>query len=129
MVLKSLGGKVSKKYSPAIRQFSLLLHFFVPQYVWKQFNTVLSHTHILGKWYSRVDINPDFINEFLKSLILKTTHSKIPIYCSLIFDEMAIRQHFEFCGTKCYGRVNFGNNLDSDSLDYTKQCLVLCWYL
>ncbi|KAE9522390.1 hypothetical protein AGLY_017221 [Aphis glycines] len=97
---KSLGKKVPKKYSPAIRQFALSLHFFSPkayQYVRKQFNTVLPHTRTLGKWYSHVDANPGLTNEALKSLTLKATHSKTPIYCSLMFDEMAIRQYLEFC--------------------------------
>jgi hypothetical protein len=50
-------------------------------------------------------------------------HYKIPIYCSLMFDKTAIR-HLEFCSTKYYDRVDFGNNLDSDFLDLAKQCLV-----
>jgi len=100
---------VPKKYSLAIRQFALSLHFFSPkayQYVRKQFITVLPHTRTLRKWYSHVDANPGFTNEALKSLTLKATHSKTPIYCSIMFGEMAIRQHLEFCGIKYYGTVD-----------------------
>lgn len=124
---KNLGKKVPKKFSPAIRQFALSLHFFSPkayQYVRKQFNTVLPHTRTLGKWYSHVDADPGFTEEALKSLTLKASHTRNPIYCSLMLDEMAIRQHLEFSGTKYYGRIDFGHGLDSDSLDIAKDCLV-----
>lgn len=122
---KNLGKKVPKKFRPSIRQFALSLHFFSPkayQYVRKQFNTVLPHTRTLSKWYSHVDANPGFTSEAFKSLTLKATHSRAPIYCSLMLDEMAIRQHLEFSGTKYFGRVDFGNGLDSDSLDLAEEC-------
>jgi len=41
-----------------------------------------------------------------------------------MLDEMVIRQHLEFSGTKYFGRVDFGNGLGSDSLDLAKECLV-----
>lgn len=124
---KNLGKKVPKKCSPSIRKFALSLHFFSPkayQYVRNQFNTVLPHPRTLGKWYSSIDAEPGFTNEALKSLTLKVTNSNHPIYCSLMLDEMAIRQHLEFSGSKYYGRVDIGNGLDNENLVLAKDCLV-----
>jgi len=39
-------------------------------------------------------------------------------------NEMAIRQHLEFDGTRYYGRVDMGNYMDNDSLNTAKQCFV-----
>jgi len=96
---KNLGQKVSKKYSPEVRQFALSLHFFSVKayvYVRKQFNTILPHPRTLSKWYSHVNADLGFTKEALKSLSLKVKHSTSPIYCSLMMDEMAIRQNIEF---------------------------------
>lgn len=90
----------------------------------KQFNTVLPHPRTLGKWYSSIDAEPGFTNEALKSLTLKVTNSNHPIYCSLMLDEMAIRQHLEFSGSKYSGRVDIGNGLDNENLVLAKDCLV-----
>lgn len=38
----------------------------------------------------------------------------MPLYCSLMMDEMAIRQHLEYDGTTYYGPVDLGNGLNSD---------------
>lgn len=103
------------------------MHLFSPkayQFVREQFNTVLPHPHTLSKWYCKVDAEPGFTNESLKSLTLKVTHLNYPIYCSLMFDQMTIRQHFEFSGTKYYGGVNIGSELDNNALALAKDCLV-----
>lgn len=41
-----------------------------------------------------------------------------------MLDEMAIRQHLEFSGSKYYGRVDIGNGLDNENLVLAKDCLV-----
>lgn len=75
---KNLGKRVPKKFSPAIRQFTLSMHFFSPnayQFVSKQFNTILPHPCTLGKWCCKVDAEPGFTDEALKSLnTLKLFH-------------------------------------------------------
>lgn len=67
---------------------------------------------------------PGFIDEALKTLTLKTKYSGRTIFCNLVIDEMAIRQHLEFDGKTYYGRVDLGNGLESDSLEMAKECLV-----
>lgn len=126
---KNLGKKVSKKYCSSVRQFALSLHFFSAKayaYVRQQFNTILPHPRTLSKWYSNIDADPGFTEEALKYLTLKVKHSSHPIYCSLMMDEMAIRQHLEYDGVKYYGRIDMGNGFTSnDNLDIAKECFVL----
>jgi len=57
-------------------------------------------------------------------LTLKVYNSPQPILLTLSMDEMTIRQHLEFDGTRYYGRVDMGNDMDNDSLNTAKQCLV-----
>lgn len=124
---KNLGLSIKGKYSPLVRQLALSLHFYSSrayEFVRKEFNTVLPHSRTLSKWYAHIDANPSFTKESLKMLSLKQKNSNYPIICSLMMDEMSIRQHLEYDGTSYYGRVDLGNNLNTDSLEMAKECLV-----
>lgn len=126
---KNLGKKIPKRYSPAVRQFALSLHFFsgkAYEYVRDQFNTILPHPRTLSKWYSHFNAEPGFTMESLKLLELKVRNSSDPVFCALIMDEMAIRQHLEYDRTtgKYYGRVDMGSGIDNDSIAVAKECLV-----
>jgi len=107
----------------------LSLHFFsgkAYEYVRDQFNTILPHPRTLSKWYSHFNAKPGFTMESLKLLELKVRNSSYPVFCALIMDEMAIRQHLEYDGETYhgYGRVNMGSGIDNDSLAVAKECLV-----
>lgn len=124
---KNAGKPLPRKYSPALRQFALSLHFFSVKayaYVRKEFSTILPHPRTLSKWYSHMHAEPGFTHEALKTLSLKVKHSAYPVYCSLMVDEMAIRQHLEYDGNKYYGQVNLGNGMNNDCLDIAKECFV-----
>ncbi|KAL4083277.1 hypothetical protein QTP88_028607 [Uroleucon formosanum] len=126
---KNLGKKIPKKYSPAVRQFPLSLHFFSEkayEYLRDQFNTILPHPRTLNKWYIYFNAEPGFTMESLKLLELKVRNSSDPVFCALIMDEMAIRQHLEYDRStgKYYGRVDMGSEIDNDSLAVAKECLV-----
>ncbi|KAL4153784.1 hypothetical protein QTP88_001617 [Uroleucon formosanum] len=125
---KNLGKIIPKKYSPAVRQFALSLHFFsgkAYEYVRDQFNTILPHSHTLSKWYSHFNAKPGFTMESLKLLELKVRNSSDPVFCALIMDEMAIRQNLEYDrSTGKYCRVDMGSGIDNDSLAVAKECLV-----
>lgn len=124
---KNTNHKIPKKYSPAVRQFALSLHLFSAKaynYVRKQFNTILPHARTLSKWYSHVDAKPGFTSEAIKTLALKVKFSETPVVCSLMLDEMAIRQHIEFDGKNYYGGVDLGTGIDNDNLEKAKECLV-----
>ena len=126
---KNLGKKIPKKYSPALRQFALSLHFFsgkAYEYVRDQFNTILPHPRTLSKWYSHLNAEPGFTMESFKLLELKVKNSSDPVFGALMMDEMAIRQHLEYDRStgKYYGRVVMGSRIDNDSLTIAKECLV-----
>jgi len=84
----------------------------------------LTQSCLTVECYRNVNAEPGFTEESLKILTLKVKNSYHPISLSLSMDEMAIRQHMEFDGTRCYGRVDMGTNMDNDSLMTAKQCLV-----
>lgn len=47
------------------------------------------------------------------------------LYCSLVLDEMSIRQHVEWDGKKYWGHVDMGTNLtDADTLPVAREALV-----
>lgn len=125
---KNKGKAVSRKYSLELRKFALTLHFYLPKaykFVRNEFNSILPHSRTLGKWYSKIDANPGFTQESLNMLTLKVNNSDKPIYCALMIDEVAIRQHVEWDGIKYYGYVNIGGNTQSDSMEVATECFVL----
>lgn len=124
---KNNGKAISRKYSLKLRRFALTLHFYSPkayEFVRNEFNTVLPHSRTLGKWYSHVGADPGFTQESLNMLTLKAKNSDKPIYCALMIDEVAIRQHVEWDGLKYHGYVNIGGAIESDSMEVATECLV-----
>ena len=125
---KSSSRSLPVKYSPELRTFALTLHFYSPKaysYVRKKVNLCLPHPRTLGKWYQHVDGRPGFTKEAINALRLKNseaTASGKNILCSLLMDEMAIRQHTEFDGQRHYGFVDMGVELkQSDKLALAKE--------
>jgi len=54
---KSLGEKVPKKYSPAIRQFALSLHFFSPKKLTNMLeNNLIQFYHIHALWENGIHV-------------------------------------------------------------------------
>lgn len=108
---RSTGRSVLKQYSDEIKKFALTLYFFSPKaynYVRERFHNCLPHSKTLAKWYSVVDAEPGITKETLIILENKCKLSEKKYVCSLVFDEMAVREKIEFCGSKYYGFVDFG---------------------
>lgn len=111
-----------RKYSPSLRKFSLCLHFISPRayiYVRKTFNTCLPHPSTLRSWYKGIDGSPGFTAESLHCIKLLASRDEIngkTLFCALSMDEMAIRKHIQWDGKKCVGFVNFGEELEGDSV-------------
>lgn len=129
-IAKSKGLPLTRKYSEEIRKFALTLHFLSPKaynFVRNTYNTYLPHTRTLCKWYEHIDCETGFTKEAFDLLKQKVADSPHPVVCSLIFDEMAIRKSLTWDpkAQKCYGRVDYGHNLDSDSVDEANQSLVI----
>ena len=122
-------SSVPVRYSPELRAFALTLHFYSPRaykYVRKMFNTCLPYSKTISNWYKNVDGKPGFTQSAFALLeskvqLAKTTGNLVP--CSLVMDEMAIRQHVEWDGTKHHGHVDLGTEMDDDSLPVAKEAL------
>ncbi|XP_045781588.1 uncharacterized protein LOC123878461 [Maniola jurtina] len=117
----------SKKYSPSLRAFALTLHFYSPKayaYVRDTFNTCLPHPSTIRKWYSNINASPGFTEEAFRVLREKSQKSDKKIICSLVFDEMAIRQLEEYDGKSLHGYVDFGAKVSGNVTELATQALV-----
>lgn len=127
LLLKNKSKSVPRKYSQNLRSFALTLNFFSPKaynYVRDRFLCSLPHPKTLSKWYSTIDGSPGFCSEALSMLRLKVKKSIKPVVCSLVFDEMAIREHLEWDGKKYCGLVDFGGVVDDMQVGNATQALV-----
>lgn len=105
-IIKSKCGK----YTPAVRSFSLTLHFYSPrgyEFVrdaFKKDNLPLPHVSTIRKWYSTVDGKPGFSSEAMNMLSKKSAEAKeksSEVLCCLMVDEMKIKKQIIFDkGTK-----------------------------
>lgn len=134
---KATNKALPRQYSEEIKVFALTLHFYSPvayNYVRKTFNVCLPHTRTLSRWYESIDGEPGFTSESFKALQLKASSEKHRIICSLIIDEMSIRQHEEWVSQKdkCYGYVDMGTGskevtLAKDALVFLLNCVNGNW--
>lgn len=123
---KSLNKALPKKYSEELKVFALTLHYYSPaayKYVRRTFNICLPHTRTISRWYQSVNGLPGFTSEAFDALRLKASGSN-KIICSLIMDEMAIRQHEEWVPSqgKSFGYVDMGTG--SKETTVAKEALV-----
>lgn len=119
--------KTPKSFSMELHKFAITLNFYSHkgyQLVCRKFNSVLPHPRTLSKWYARVNAEPDFTKESLNTLLLYVKiASNLYTYCVLTMDEITIRKCIEFdC---CRGYVDYGLELESDSIDEASECFVL----
>lgn len=56
---------------------------------------------------------------------MKFKFANAPVVCSLMLDEMALKQHIKFDGQKYYGGIDLGTGIESNNLEKAKKCLVL----
>lgn len=125
---KSLKKALPKKYSEELKVFALTLHYYSPaayKYVRRTFNTCLPHTRTISRWYQTVNGLPGFTSEAFEALRLKAAGSTNKLICSLIMEEMAIRQHEEWVPSqgKSFGYVDMGTGSKETSI--AKEALVL----
>lgn len=120
------GQTVAPSYSPELRTFALTLHFYSPQayrYVRKVFNTCLPHPRTISKWYSSVEGEPGFTTSVFQALHARAACRNNRMVCSLIMDEVAIRQVLQWDGSKYRGYIDLGTETDDDSLPMAKEAL------
>lgn len=114
------GVKTKEKYSQAVRAFGFKLHCYSPrgyEFVRSVFNKNLPHTSTIKAWYrnSNTDTEPGINQISLMMLGKKACEMKAnkqQLVCCLIFDEMSIRKHIQWCSKtkKFLGYVTYGNN-------------------
>lgn len=106
------------KFSPPLRKFALTLNFYSPagyKYVRNVFENALPHPRTLGKWYENLNAEPGFTSEAFEVLKNKKSSTQKHIYCTLVVDEMAIRQQTVWNGRNTLGLVIYGTGgLDID---------------
>lgn len=110
-ILSKNERKPFNAYPPALRKFALTVHFYSTaayQYLRRIFNNSLPHPSTLFRWYQNVNAGPGFTDEAFKRLADKSKQSVVPLICSLIADEMSIRQQRLWTGTKYEGLVDMG---------------------
>ena len=80
------------------------------------FDLCLPAPKTISKWYSSVDGSPGYTKESLNALKLVAQNNRTdhPILCSLLMDEMSIRQHIEFTGNETLGYVDLGSGISAD---------------
>lgn len=117
----------STQYNEQLRCFALTLHYYSPrayEYVRRQFNFCLPHVKTISNWYRSIDGNPGISAEALNSIKQRVNNTNYKLIGALVFDEMSIRQHVEYDGTKFSGYVDMGNNIASSDTTIATHALV-----
>lgn len=114
------GKPGNRKYPPALRKFALSLHFYSPSaymHVRRSFNSALPHPRTLRKWYENVNTEPGFTAQAFQALEIKCKASGARLTCTLVADEMAIRQQTQWNGKRTIGLVDYGlGQTDTDEI-------------
>lgn len=125
--IKNIKSNSIKKYTEDVRQFAITLHYFLPRaynYVRNYLKGALPHCKTLSKWYTTINAEPGFTSESFETLKERNKHLEKNIFCSLVLDEMNLRQHVEWLNDKVYGLVNIENNINDENMGYAKEALV-----
>ncbi|XP_036138235.1 uncharacterized protein LOC118644248 [Monomorium pharaonis] len=127
LIMRKKNACVPKQYSPEIRSFALTLHYYSArayEYVRDYFNKCLPHVKTLSSWYRSVNGEPGISSEALYSITERVKKSNYTLFGSLLFDEMAIREHLEYDGSKFSGYIDLGENIACDDTILANQVLV-----
>lgn len=120
---------VNKTYNVALRQFALSLHFYSPKaynYVRYKFYNSLPHPKTISRWYQSVHGEPGIITEALEAIKRRANSVSHRLVGTLVFDEVAIRQHIDYYKGKMVGYVDCGKLIECDTAQIAKEALVYC---
>lgn len=115
------GISSQEKYSEAVRQFCLTLHYHSPRayvFIREYFNKHLPHPSTIRAWYANSDLHtePSVINANCLNILRKKVAEKEAndekLVISLMFDEMHIRKHVQWSNKhrKLIGYANVKQN-------------------
>jgi len=120
--------------TPALRKFALTLHFYSPSaydYVRNIFSKSLPHVSTLRKWYSTVNGLPGFSSESFRAIAMKVEEMKKcgkQLFGCMIIDEMSVKQHVNWTGTRHQGYIDYGlggTTRQTDNLPFAKDAFVI----
>lgn len=98
----------------------MTLHYYSSsayKHVRQRFNKNLPHPRTLSRTYGVINAEPGYTVESFNVLKVKVNASKMKIVCSLVFDEMSIRQQKIWDGKKNIGLVDIGlSSQESDQI-------------
>ncbi|KAL4155977.1 hypothetical protein QTP88_000012 [Uroleucon formosanum] len=112
----------------------MTLHFYSPSaysYVRTIFSKALPDVSTIRKWYSKLDGLPGMTKESFQAISLKVKEMKVngkQLYGCLVMDEMSIKQHVHWTGTRHQGYIDFGlggKTEEMDNLPYAKDAFVI----
>lgn len=113
-----LGLKRGIQYSESVRLFVLNLRYLSPrcyEHVRSKFQNNLPHISTIRKWFQHSSTNgePGICNasiSTLESLVKKSEAKGEKVYCTISYDEMAIREHVQWIDAKkrFLGYINYG---------------------
>eukprot|EP00795_Rhopilema_esculentum_P013870 gene13870-4818_t len=116
------------KYSPETKSFALTLQFYSAkayEFVRRTFNYALPHQAQIRRWYSKIPAEAGFTEPSFLAIKRKVESSNEKVVLSLMLDEMSIRKHIAWDGTKFRGYVDLGcGNESDDSSSVAKEVLV-----
>jgi len=119
--------------TPALRKFALTLHFYSSSaydYVRNIFSKSLPHVSTLRKWYSTVNGLPGFSSESFRAIAMKVEEMKKcgkQLFGCMIIDEMSVKQHVNWTGTRHQGYIDYGldgTTRQTDNLPFAKDAFV-----
>ncbi|KAL4136394.1 hypothetical protein QTP88_007942 [Uroleucon formosanum] len=134
LLMRQLQISTGKSICPILRKFAMTLHFYSPSaysYFRTIFSKALPDVSTIRKWYSNLDGFPGMTKESFQAISLKVKEMKVndkQLYGCLIMDEMSIKQHVHWTGTRHQGYIDFGlggKTEEMDNLPYAKDAFVI----
>ncbi|KAL4085137.1 hypothetical protein QTP88_027429 [Uroleucon formosanum] len=134
LLMRQLQISTGKSICPILRKFAMTLHFYSPSaysYVRTIFSKALPDVSTIRKWYSKLDGLPGMTKESFQAISLKVKEMKVngkQLYGCLVMDEMSIKQHVHWTGTRHLGYIDFGlggKTEEMDNLPYAKDAFVI----
>ncbi|KAL4156135.1 hypothetical protein QTP88_000170 [Uroleucon formosanum] len=134
LLMRQLQISTGKSICPILRKFAMTLHFYSPSaysYVRTIFSKALPDVSTIRKWYSKLDGLPGMTKESFQATSLKVKEMKVngkQLYGCLVMDEMSIKQHVHWTGTRHQGYIDFGlggKTEEMDNLPYAKDAFVI----
>ena len=131
LMKRVVSQKTRQEYDPLLKSFALTLNFYSAKaynYVRETFDLNLPHPTTIRRWYSGIDGSPGFTQEAfnaLKERVKTAEENGKEVVCALMLDEMAIRKHVSWDGSKMTGFVDMGTGIEDDSAPIASEALVL----